>query len=79
MKSEDRVFPQVTKGDKNAGITVRDYIAIQAMQGIITNDHLLSALVATADSGLRVRESLVATLAYTFAEKMIEESENGRG
>lgn len=67
MKSEDRVFPQVTKGDKNAGITVRDYIAIQAMRGII------------AKRGVTEDRDDTVKLAYDLADEMIQESENGRG
>ena len=80
MKSEDRVFPQVTKGDKNAGITVRDYIAIQLGNGLLSNQHAVETLCRmNGESGGGNGGAIFGKLCYEYADSLIEESENGRG
>ena len=70
MKADKNVFPyKLCRGDGSAtvytGLTARDYIAIQAMVGILANSRVLP-------SG---REQAIADLAYKQAAAMIKQSE----
>ena len=61
MKAKDQVYP-IDSCDIS-GLTVRDHIAIQAMNGLLAGD--------TAQECL---ENSIAVLAYKQADAMIEES-----
>ena len=64
MKENSSAFPHETY-KYHDGLTMRDYIAIQAMQGWVSNpDHSLS------DS------EYIARQAYKLADAMIKESNN---
>ena len=63
MKENDKVFPVRSEFSTEFVITIRDYIAIQAMTGLC------------ADSRLRMDENEIADLAYRQADAMIERSE----
>ena len=64
MEENDSAFPHET-WKYHDGLTMRDYIAIQAMQGWVSNpDHSLS------DS------EYIARQAYKLADAMIKESNN---
>lgn len=68
MKETDYVYPVHSEshaGYLHFGLEVRDYIAIQAMVGILANSRVLP-------SG---REQAIADLAYKQADAMIERSE----
>lgn len=70
MKADKNVFPyKLCRGDGSAtvytGLTARDYIATQAMVGILASSRVLP-------SG---REQAIADLAYKQADAMIERSE----
>lgn len=64
MRKSDRAFPIQAPihswGDPDGGLTVRDYIAIKAMNGLVT----------------RIQDTdTVVSLSYLIADKMIEISE----
>lgn len=73
MKANDQAFPRAVHDVLDSindsyypptGLTVRDYIAIKAMQGLlITNEYLIK------EAGLLAENS------YKFADAMIAESE----
>lgn len=64
MKETDKVFPLNSEYSTEFGISVRDYIAIQAMAGLSANSELNE----------RTFEDL-ADMAYKQADEMIERSE----
>lgn len=74
MNKEDKVFPMLDTNKsyadgkrlsiKNDGITARDYIAIKAMQG----------LLSSGDSNTVPDMWDIARMAYRAADAMIEES-----
>lgn len=66
MKATDYAYPihaENHAGYLHFGITVRDYIAIQAMVGL------------SANSKLRMDENEIADFAYRMADAMIKQSE----
>ena len=68
MNKDDYTFPHESIAKLNQGLTVRDYIAIKAMQGILANPKLTSNF----DTAI---EENVASRAYEFADDMIKWSE----
>lgn len=69
MTNRDAYFnPQVFKGDKNRGITTRDWFAGMAMMGILSNIEQYTSKYQTED---------VARLAYNQADEMVKEFHNG--
>lgn len=56
------------------GMSLRTYIAIKAMQGIMGNDQLLRAAMEK-DQSLFGSERIVAKLAFDQADAMIDELE----
>lgn len=62
MKADKHVFPSKINTTVFQGLTARDYIAIQAMVGILANSRVLP-------SG---REQVIADLAYKQADAMIK-------
>ena len=67
MNKNDYTFPYES-AEFNRGLTVRDYIAIKAMQGILANPKL------TPDFDTAIVEN-VESRAYEFADSMIKWSE----
>ena len=65
MKATFHVFPSKINNTVFQGLEVRDYIAIQAMVGILANSHVLP--------GSSERE--VAEMAYKQADAIIERSD----
>lgn len=70
MKANKNVFPYRLRDDSGlttvyTGLAARDYIAIQAMVGILANSHVLPG----------GSEKDVAEMAYRQADAMIERSE----
>ena len=65
MKETDNVFSYANERGSHHGLTARDYIAIQAMVGILANSHVLPGS----------SEKEVAEMAYKQADAMIERSE----
>lgn len=65
MKATHHVFPSKINSTVFQGLEVRDYIAIQAMVGILANSRILP--------GSSERE--VAEMAYKQADAMIKRSE----
>lgn len=65
MKETDNVFSYANERGSHHGLTARDYIAIQAMVGILANSHVLPG----------GSEKNVAEMAYKQADAMIKESE----
>ena len=65
MKATDKVFPVASEFSTEFGISVRDYIAIQAMTGLNVNPGLIE----------RSWED-IADMAYKQADAMIERSEH---
>lgn len=67
MKATDYAYPihaENHAGYLHFGITVRDYIAIQAMTGLLSNpDHAL------------ISEECMAIMSYKMADAMIKRSE----
>ena len=64
MKETDKVFPMQTEFSTEFGISVRDYIAIQAMVGLNANPEF-------SQRGF----DDIADMAYKQADAMIERSE----
>lgn len=64
MKETDKVFPVQTQFSTEFGISVRDYIAIQAMTGFCANPDLTDR---SFDE--------ISDFAYRQADAMIERSE----
>ena len=64
MDKDDYIFPH----EFNYGLTARDYIAIKAMQGILSNPKL----IPNFDTAI---EENVASRAYEFADDIIKWSE----
>ena len=64
MKETDKVFPMQTEYSTEFGISIRDYIAIQAMTGLCAN----------TDFSQRGFDE-IADIAYKQADAMIERSE----
>ena len=64
MEPKDDVFPYVN-ATVHTGICMRDYIAIQAMNGILS-----SGLFGATNT------ELIASRAYELADAMIKESKN---
>ena len=64
MKETDKVFPIQTELSTEFGISVRDYIAIQAMMGLSANPSLTT-------KGF----DEIADMAYIQADEMIKRSE----
>ena len=64
MKETDKVFPLKSEYSTEFGISVRDYIAIQAMTGFCANPDL-------TERGF----DEIADFAYRQADAMIERSE----
>ena len=67
MKATDNVYPihaENRAGWLHFGLTTRDYIAIQAMTGLLANpNHALTS------------EENIAKIAYKMADAMIKQSE----
>ena len=68
MNKDDYAFSHESIAEINHGLTVRDYIAIKAMQGILANPKL----IPNFDTAI---EENVASKAYGFADDMIKWSE----
>lgn len=69
MKETDYVYPihaENRAGWLHLGITARDYIAIQAMQGLLANSYPSCADMTVEQ---------VAEMAYKTADAMIKQSE----
>lgn len=64
MKETDKVFPVTSEYSTEFGISIRDYIAIQAMAGLSANPDLTDR---SFDE--------IADFAYRQADAMIERSE----
>lgn len=64
MEADDNVFPYHGGTIVNLGLTVRDYIAIQAMAGLSANPEFIQK-----------RFDEIADMAYEQADAMIERSE----
>ena len=64
MKATYHVFPSKVNDTVFQGLTVRDYIAIQAMTGLLANPECTSA-----------SEERVVKLSYKMADAMIKQSE----
>ena len=65
MNKDDYTFPHDSTAKFNHGLTVRDYIAIKAMQGILSNPNLVPPYM-TKD---------IVKKAYNCADDMIKYSE----
>lgn len=65
MNKDDYTFPHESITKLNHGLTVRDYIAIKAMQGILANPKLTSSFNFDA----------IAEKSYKISDAMIEQSE----
>lgn len=64
MKATDKAFPIKTEFSTEFGLEVRDYIAIQAMTGLLANPECTSA-----------SEERIVKLSYRMADAMIKQSE----
>lgn len=58
-------------GLNQQGMDLRDYFAAQAMQAVLSNAELL-ALVATAEELGQCSSARCATVAYRYADAMME-------
>ena len=68
MDEEYYVFPKVTdENNDNRGITLRDYFASQALNGLISNPKYFSC-----DEGMILEENIFKR-AYSMADAMINE------
>lgn len=65
MNADKHVFPSRINTTVFQGLTARDYIAIQAMVGILANSRVLPG----------GREQAIADMAYKQADAMIKRSE----
>ena len=65
MDKDDYAFPHESITKINHGLTVRDYIAIKAMQGILVNPNLVPPYM--------IKD--VVKKAYDYADEMIKHSE----
>lgn len=63
MKADDRVFSNLGDGHEYDGLTARDYIAIQAMNGVLAKD--INTNLSDAD---------IARICYAMADEMIKAS-----
>lgn len=73
MKRDESVFPiQTFEGgnDPIFGLTVRDYIAIKAMQGLLANNESDTSIKTIQDW-----HKHISKVAYGYADAMIAESE----
>ena len=64
MKENDKVFPVRSEFSTEFGISVRDYIAIQAMAGLCANSDLTTKAFDE-----------ITDMAYLQADEMIKRSE----
>jgi hypothetical protein len=64
MKETDKVFPLESEYSTESGISVRDYVAIQAMMGLSANPSLTTRGFDE-----------IADMAYIQADEMIKRSE----
>ncbi len=64
--STQQYFPQDTNYEEATGMTLRDYFAAKAMQGLVANDidcspeqvpHIVASAYIVADAMLKARES----------------------
>lgn len=69
MKASDYSYP-VGSSDWNDGLTNRDYIAIQAMNGLLSSEGEEGGYYSATEG----RRSLLARTSYALADAMIEES-----
>lgn len=68
-------FPLEGSSKRNAqsGMTLRDYFAAKAMQGMFANDELLTRYGVMAGENLVDPEFLVSAAAYSLADAMLKE------
>lgn len=60
--------------DFTMGMTLRDYFAAKAMQGILASPRAPSEAI---DNGSAVTDTMIARLAYAVAEAMLKARESG--
>jgi len=58
---------------KQGGLTIRDYFAASALQGIFANDGMISRFGKVAQAENVSPDVLAATAAYSVAESMLKE------
>lgn len=68
-------FPLEGSSKRNAqsGMSLRDYFAAKAMQGMFANDELLTRYGVMAQEHLVDPEFLVSAAAYNLADAMLKE------
>ncbi len=62
-----------TKRNASAGMSLRDYLAASAIQGMLANDALLKRYAEDGAVNLIDPEVLMATAAYSIADVVIAE------
>lgn len=74
IKDGEQAFPHDGQIDYTKSMTLRDYFAAKAMQGLLSNKHMGdAALHGSAQEWLKE----ISETAYEFADAMLAERENG--
>ena len=72
-KGQRPAFPSTPASTEwGEGITIRDYFAAQAMQGLISNKLVMQTV---ADEFLGEGSQAIGRIAYQFADVMLEQRE----
>lgn len=72
----EHVFPQALQAGNLAqatgGLTLRDYFAAKAMQGLISSSDAVASITKAADDNGRNFEAVISTTAYILADAMLQ-------
>lgn len=68
----DRQYTTDINVHSAGGMTLRDYFAARALQGIITNEAMIQRHREVAQDNLIGEEILLATSAYSLADAMLK-------
>ncbi len=63
--------------EENRGLSLRDYFAAKAMQGIVTNSSFHDATFITAQKQGRSVGELIAAVSFEYADAMLSERLKG--
>ena len=66
-------FPVTGEDHREWGVSIRDYFAAKAIQGMMANDEMLARYAEIAEEHMVDADVLAATGAYKIADAMLKE------
>jgi len=71
----DGMYAAESLANKNSGMTLRDYFAAKAMQGLITNERIAGNIASYANQNDLNGNESVALISYNMADAMLKQRE----